>query len=239
MKPSGEYSNREEEYLDNQRDMRRDHNAPTQTLGTLVAISRNSHFSGTELMALIKDGYLLSLMTFVTTFVCCGLIVGVVKLKRDSLLTEYLCIRKVSPKVLLKWIGLLISFIVLSDLITFFLGKPLVPPFMTSAFATAKPVWMIWAATIIAAPLFEETFFRGFLFKGLESSFLRPIGAVILTAGLWALIHGQYDLYGMGTIFCMGLLFGAARFSSGSLLVPIGLHAVSNLVATIEAAIIG
>ena len=209
----------------------------------VVAVSRNSHLSESELSVLfgtvMKDGYLLSLVTFVTTVVCCGLVVSVVKLKKGSLLKEYLCIRQVSLKILLKWIGFLIGLIVLSDLITAFLGRPIVPPFMSSAYATASPVWTIWVATIIAAPLFEETFFRGFLFKGFESSFMRPIGAVLVTASLWAVIHVQYDLYGMGTTFCLGLLLGAARFSTGSLLVPLGLHAVANLVATIEAAILG
>jgi CAAX protease family protein len=90
---------------------------------------------------------------------------------------------------------------------------------------------------IIAAPLFEEAFFRGFLLKGLESSFMGPIGAVVVTAGLWALIHVQYDAFGMATIFCLGLLLGTARVFTGSLLVPLGLHAFTNLGATIEAAI--
>ena len=98
---------------------------------------------------------------------------------------------------------------------------------------------MIWVAVIIAAPLFEETFFRGFLFKGFESSFMGPIGAVLVTAGLWAVIHLQYDAYGMASIFLFGLLLGAARVFTASLLVPLGLHAAASLVATIEVAILG
>jgi len=40
-------------------------------------------------------------------------------------------------------------------------------------------------------------------------------------------------------IFCLGLLLGAARVHTGSLLLPLGLHAASNLEATIEAALFG
>jgi len=98
---------------------------------------------------------------------------------------------------------------------------------------------MIWVAFIIAAPLFEEIFFRGFLFKGLESSFMGPLGAVLVTSGIWAGIHLQYDLYGMGTVFCLGLLIGAARVVTASIVVPLVLHAVASLVATIEVAILG
>jgi membrane protease YdiL (CAAX protease family) len=86
--------------------------------------------------------------------------------------------------------------------------------------------------------LFEETFFRGFVFKGFESGFMGPIGAVLATTGLWAAIHIQYDAYGIATVFCLGLLLGTARAMTGSLLVPLGLHATANLVATIETAVL-
>jgi membrane protease YdiL (CAAX protease family) len=49
----------------------------------------------------------------------------------------------------------------------------------------------------------------------------------------------QYDLYGMATIFVLGIVYGLARASSGSLVVPLILHAVTNIVATAEAALIG
>lgn len=209
----------------------------------VVVVSRNRNLSESELMKLFisagEDGYLLSLATFATTVVGCGLIVGVIKLKKGSVLTEYLCIRSVSLRKMLRWIGLLAGLIVLSDSITTLLGRPIVPPFMSTVYATADPPWMLWIALIIAAPLFEEAFFRGFLFKGFESSFMGPIGAVLVTAGLWAVIHVQYDAYGVTTIFCGGLLLGAARVFTGSLLVPLGLHAAASLVATIEAAILG
>src|ERR1043166_9405781 len=102
---------------------------------------------------------------------------------------------------MLKWIGLLAGLIVLSDSITILLGRPIVPSFMSAIYATANPPWMLWVALIIAAPLFEEVLFRGFLFTGFESSFMGPIGTVIVTAGLWAIIHVQYDAYGIATIF--------------------------------------
>ena len=186
-----------------------------------------------------ENGYFVSLSTFVTTIVCGGCIVGVIKLKKGSVLREYLCIRPVSLNTLLKWMGLLAVFIVLADLITTLLGRPIVPNFMLAIYATADPMWMLWFALIIAAPLFEEAFFRGFLLKGFESSFMGPVGAIVVTSGLWALIHFQYDAYEITSIFFFGLLLGAARFYTGSLLMPLGMHAVGNLVATIETMILG
>lgn len=139
----------------------------------------------------------------------------------------------------MRWIGFLLGLIVLSDSIAVLLGRPIVPPFMSAAYATANPVWMIWVALLIGAPLFEEALFRGFLFKGLEASVIGPIGAVLLTASLWAAIHIQYDLYEIGSIFCLGLLIGAARVITASIVVPLALHSGANLVATVEVAILG
>jgi len=215
-----------------------------QVVTILVGVvSRSGRLTEAELMerltSAVKDGYLISLSTFVTTVVCCGFIVGIVKLKSGSILKEYLCIRTVPLKTLMRWIGFLLCLIVLSDLIAVLLGRSVVPPFMSAAYATADPVWMIWVAVIIGAPLFEEAFFRGFLFKGLEASVIGPIGAVLVTAILWAVIHIQYDLYEVGTIFFLGLLIGAARVITASIVAPIALHAGASLIATIEVAILG
>ena len=157
--------------------------------------SREGKLSESEFAQVVasaaQDGYVLSLATFATTVVCGGLVVGIVKLKKHSILTDYLALRSVALGTALRWFGLLAGLLVLSDLITILLGRPIVPDFMSAAYATASPVWMFWVALVIAAPLFEETFFRGFLFRGFESSFLGPLGAVLVTAGLWALIHVQ------------------------------------------------
>jgi len=209
----------------------------------VAVVSRSGRLTEADLIdrltSAAKDGYLFSLSTFVTTVVCCGLIVGIVKLKRGSILREYLCIRAVPLRILMRWIGFLLGLIVLSDSIAVLLGRPIVPPFMSAAYATANPVWMIWVALLIGAPLFEEALFRGFLFKGLEASVIGPIGAVLLTASLWAAIHIQYDLYEIGSIFCLGLLIGAARVITASIVVPLALHSGANLVATVEVAILG
>ena len=193
---------------------------------------------GAALESAVNDGTIISVATFATTVVCCALIAGIVKLKKHSVLRDYLAIRPVARGTLLKWMIVLACFLAASDLITILLGRPVVPDFMASAYATANPVWLIWAAIVIAAPLFEETFFRGFLFRGFESSFMRPAGAVVVTAALWAAIHIQYDLHDILIIFVMGLLLGAARAHTGSLLLPLAMHSAGNLAATVEAALL-
>ena len=184
-----------------------------------------------------RNGVFVSIATFATTVVGCALVAGVIKLKRGSNLADYLALRAVPAKTLLLWLGALIVFAAISDLLSVVLGRPVVPDFMKAIYATARPVWLVWAALLVAAPVFEEVFFRGFLFRGFAASFIGPIGAVALTAALWALIHTQYDLFGIATVFCLGLLIGAARMLTRSLWVPIAMHAMANFVSTLEAAL--
>ena len=209
----------------------------------LVVYSSTEHISGSDFEQLFassaNNGHFLSFATLATAAAGCGAIAGIIKLKRGSLLKEYLGLELAPARTLLKWIGLAALFVVSSDSLTLALGRRIVPEFMSSVYASANPAWMIWLALVVAAPLFEETFFRGFLFKGFESSFMGPTGAVLVTAGLWAMVHVQYNGYEMAIIFCLGLLLGGARRATGSLSVPLALHAAVNFVATIETALFG
>jgi membrane protease YdiL (CAAX protease family) len=183
-----------------------------------------------------NDGNIMAATTIVTAIVCCALIAGVIKLKRGSRLMDYLAIRKVPGKTVLYWLAGLFIFIVASDCLTYYLGRPVVPHVIYSMYGSANPVWPLLVALIVAAPLFEETFFRGFLFQGLSSSRIGAFGTIILTAFAWSIIHTQYDAYTTSMIFCIGLIFGAARLHTGSLLMPLALHAFSNIVSSAEVA---
>jgi membrane protease YdiL (CAAX protease family) len=149
---------------------------------------------------------------------------------------EYLGFRPVSGKVLARWALPLLVLLVLSDALTVWLGRPVVPEFMQRVYQTAGFVPLLWLALLVAAPFAEETLFRGFLFEGILHSRLGAIGAIVFTALAWALIHLQYDAYGIATILASGLLLGYARLRTGSLFVTIFLHALMNLIATVETA---
>ena len=78
--------------------------------------------------------------------------------------------------------------------------------------------------------------FRGFLFQGLMCSRLGPTGAVLLTSLLWAVIHLQYGPVEITFIFLLGVVLGCIRLKTGSIWTPFLVHAVSNLIATVEVA---
>lgn len=197
------------------------------------AVNDSAEFD--RLMAELQfNGTVLSISTISTAVLCSLLILLAIKLKKGSNIREYLGLKKVDPKTWFTWWLVIVVFIICSDTLTISLGRPVVPEFMTRVYTSIDAVWMLWFALIIAAPFFEELFFRGFIYAGLSGSATGPVGAIFITSLLWAVIHGQYDLYEISTIFFMGLILGAARWKSGSVLLPMGLHAFCNLVATIE-----
>lgn len=72
------------------------------------------------------------------------------------------------------------------------------------------------------------------MFAGLKQSRLGVVGAVIISAAVWAGIHLQYDLHGILVIFFLGLFLGFVRHKTGSTWLCVILHSIMNLIATIE-----
>jgi membrane protease YdiL (CAAX protease family) len=83
---------------------------------------------------------------------------------------------------------------------------------------------------IVAAPLFEETFFRGFLFQGFARSWGPAAGAVV-SSGLFALAHQQLSVF--VPLFALGLLLAWVFYRSGSIWTNIALHASFNAVSVL------
>jgi membrane protease YdiL (CAAX protease family) len=131
---------------------------------------------------------------------------------------------------------LLIAF----DILTYATGREVVPTFMFESYKTAQAsgsLVLFAIAVVIIGPVTEEIVFRGFLFRGLNASFLGVAGTLLATSVAWALMHVQYDALIIAQIFLIGLLLGWLRWASGSTLLTISLHVMANFVATIEAAI--
>ncbi len=89
-------------------------------------------------------------------------------------------------------------------------------------------------ALVFGAPLAEEITFRGPLFSALEKSRVGKIGAVVITAALWAAAHGlTAPPVFVGLLFVMGLGLGVMLLRFGSLWVTIGCHSAWNLFSAI------
>jgi uncharacterized protein len=95
-------------------------------------------------------------------------------------------------------------------------------------------LWLLVIAFCVAAPITEEFLVRGFLYRGWSESFLRPVGAIILSSLVWTAMHLQYDWFFFGEIFSIGLLLGYLRYRSSSIWLTVFVHGLNNLAATLQ-----
>jgi hypothetical protein len=98
-----------------------------------------------------------------------------------------------------------------------------------------SPAWLAVPLVVVVGPISEELLFRGFAFGGLAPSRIGPIGAILVTSTIWAVVHFQYAWPVIGQIFVYGLVLGVARWRSGSLWPPLAMHVLINLYAVIAA----
>ena len=181
----------------------------------------------------VQNGIMVSLMTLATAFACGGLVLWLAHWRSGSM-RDYLALKTASLKQLALWIVALLVFSFLSNYITAELDREVVTDFVRELYDHAGNIYLLAIAIVIAAPIFEELFFRGFMFAGIANSRLGVIGAILITALVWTVIHGQYDWYTRSQIFLIGILFGAARARSGSLLPSVLMHALMNGLALAE-----
>jgi membrane protease YdiL (CAAX protease family) len=196
------------------------------------------HKAGLSIDAMVRsigmNGFVIAVTTCITTPLCIGLIVLCVQRRRGPSVKRYLGLNAVAPRTMFIWLGIVALFALASDFITTMLGRPIVPEFMVHIYETIAVAPLLWIALIAAAPLFEEVFFRGFLFEGFQHSKLGPIGTVLLTSLGWTVLHLQYGAYELVTIFLLGVLFGVARFKTRSIYPPLAMHALFNLFAMLQ-----
>lgn len=87
---------------------------------------------------------------------------------------------------------------------------------------------LAFISLVIIAPIAEELFFRGFLYRGLRRSWPVWIAAVV-TSGLFALAHGQWNV-GVD-VFVLSLALIYVYQKTNNLWLCIGMHATKNLLA--------
>lgn len=104
--------------------------------------------------------------------------------------------------------------------------QPLVELFTDVAQAQDFPAMAkIFVAGVIIAPCCEEFLFRGF-FYGVWKRYLGMPAAGLLACLLFAAFHGS--LFAFGGLFVLAICLNIAYERTGSLLVPIGMHALFN-----------
>jgi membrane protease YdiL (CAAX protease family) len=95
-------------------------------------------------------------------------------------------------------------------------------------------LYLIFIAVVLIGPIAEELFFRGFLYQGwCEHSDRKYVGYFSISF-LFALVHlGSYDPIRLLWVFMFSLVLCHARDKTQSLVLPIYLHILNNLIAFI------
>jgi len=100
---------------------------------------------------------------------------------------------------------------------------------------TAGIVLFVFLAVVLA-PLFEEIFFRGFLFRGFSSSWGWVAGACV-SAAVFGVAHLQLDVF--VPLFALGLALAWVYKRTGSLWTSIAFHALFNGLSVLAWALTG
>ncbi len=141
------------------------------------------------------------------------------------------------------WKSLLVGAVALGILITCWdllsksLGREVAPGFMTDVLKSAQAdgaLWLLVLAFCVGAPVTEEFFVRGFLYRGWSESALRPAGAIVLSSLVWTMMHLQYDWFFLGEVFSIGVLLGYLRYRYNSTWLTVVVHGINNLAATVQ-----
>ena len=150
---------------------------------------------------------------------------------------DYLALRWTSWKNFLIGVVGLVAVLVAWELLSDLIGHESSPGFMSDVVKSAHGgggLWLLIFAFCVAAPISEEFFARGFLYRGWSETPLGPVGAIILSSLAWTSLHLQYQWYFFAEVFTLGLWFGYLRYRSGSIWLTIVLHGLNNLGAVLQ-----
>ena len=136
---------------------------------------------------------------------------------------------KIQRKPLYLSIFLLAAFLLLEELYFYVLGIEMPESFIE--FILAEPILLGFISVVVVAPIIEEFLFRGFLYSQLRRSFLKDWGAIAASSLVWTAIHFQYEVGILFFLFLFGIFLGYFRIKYNSLLIPIVLHLINNLLS--------
>lgn len=213
--------------------------AQTIVVAGLIAWQEAVQPGSSDLRMMMTDALSLSAITIIAGPTWIGVTAIAARWRRWSF-ADYMGLVLPRRRELIFAIACLIAILIATDVMSYALGRPVIPQFMIDAYKSAQgPIALVllFLAIVVFAPVCEEIAFRGFLFRGLSFSRFGAPGAILLTSAMWALMHVQYDWFVIGQIFLLGIFLGWLRWATGSTVLTIVLHFVTNLAAFAETVI--
>jgi membrane protease YdiL (CAAX protease family) len=184
---------------------------------------------------LVNDGVAVAILICVSTPVLVGLLLWFARLRSSSALS-YLALTLPEARDVKAIVLTAALMLAIGEGSSWALGQDSVTPFQINIYHSAEKAGILpwlWLSVVVMGPVGEEILFRGYLFRGWQSS-LGTLGAVVATAFAWAILHLQYQLFFIVQIFLIGLTLGFARLITGSTVSTILLHVFLNALGLIE-----
>ena len=193
-----------------------------------------------QISTVTQDGGAIVLFILVSAPVQVAVLLAAAAVKGNPV--EYLAYKLPRRSEMMVGLAALVILIAIGDTVSWLSGRNVVDRFQTDIYQAAKgasllPLFLV--AITVFIPITEESLFRGFLFRGWLTSPRYAWHVIVLTAGIFAVIHVQYDWFLIAQVFAFGLLFGWIRWASGSTLLTILLHGLVNLEGIIETVLSG
>jgi membrane protease YdiL (CAAX protease family) len=185
----------------------------------------------------MKNAQYVSATTLLSNIVQVGLLVVVIWIARWKA-KDYLAMTWPPRQEVGVALASLVVLLPALDGLAYLVGQPIIPPFVVDLYrnaqSTGSMLWL-WLAIVVAASVAEEIVFRGFLFRGWVRSSQNAILGVLVISVLFAIIHIQYNWFGLLQVFMIGLLLTWTRWRSGSTLLPMAMHVIANFYAMMQA----
>jgi membrane protease YdiL (CAAX protease family) len=210
--------------------------ATLAAVGALYLLRPDEFAAMGDLERLLKDAWGFSVSTLVIAPLLTLMLMGVARLAGWGPL-DYLALRPAGGRTTLIALVSLVAFLPLMDGLAWLSGQPIVTDFQIDIYRSAQKTGVLslmWLAVVIAAPLVEEVAFRGFIYRGWVKPEYSPIPPIVVIAAFFAILHLQYNWFGIFQVFCIGLFLTGFRWGSGSTLLTFLLHALTNLYGTVQ-----
>lgn len=204
---------------------------PIVVIGMMHSAGSNGAMSDIEAMTrILQDRG--SALLLLTQCVLALLTIGLAGRMRSSPIDELGLVMPASGvRIFVYALALMVPIVALINLATYTLSpESFIADFNQFAeMVRGQSPWLAFAAIGIAAPLWEEMLFRGFLLPSLSDAWGFWPGAILVSAA-WTALHFGYSVIGLAEVFLIGLFFAWLYRRTGSLWVPIACHGIYNSV---------
>lgn len=186
--------------------------------------------TGVSAEELIRGPYGGTINVAATAVVAAIMLVLIVLLSvvRRVRVRDYLALTRPAPKETFGWLMAALAVVAVTDVVYRLAGVNPVTDFELTLYTSTPVIVLLFALTVLA-PVLEETWWRGFVYRGIAASKAGPVAAVVLPAVPFTLMHTQYAWVHLPAIFVIGVTLGVVRWQSGSTVLAMICHAAVNV----------